>query len=130
MINGEYVKTDRPEYNWVWSPQGLIYMHMPDLWGLVQFSDKTIESGKVQFKKSEIDIIKWSLRQLYYKQRNYFFKNQKYSKSLKALKIKKSPISGVPWPPKVTLTPSGWEAYVKWNDKKVIIRRDGKVWVE
>ena len=130
VINGEYVKTDRPEYNWVWSPQGLIYMHMPDLWGLVQFSDKTIESGKVQFKNSEIDIIKWSLRQLYYKQRNYFFKNQKYSKSLKALKIKKSPISGVPWPPKVTLTPSGWEAYVKWNDKKVIIRRDGKVWVE
>ena len=46
VVNGEYVKTDRPEYNWVWSPQGLIYMHMPDLWGLVQFSDKTIEAGK------------------------------------------------------------------------------------
>lgn len=39
-----YVKrTDRdgapiPEDNWVWSPQGAINMHMPEMWGRVQFS--------------------------------------------------------------------------------------------
>ena len=27
----------RPEDNWVWSPQGLINMHVPDRWGYVQF---------------------------------------------------------------------------------------------
>jgi hypothetical protein len=27
----------RPEDNWVWSPQGLINMHVPDRWGYVRF---------------------------------------------------------------------------------------------
>lgn len=27
-----------PEYNWVWSPQGIINMHFPEYWGLLQFS--------------------------------------------------------------------------------------------
>jgi hypothetical protein len=27
----------RPEDNWVWSPQGLINMHVPDRWGYVEF---------------------------------------------------------------------------------------------
>ena len=46
------------------------------------------------------------------------------------LKLKKSPVKGVSWPPKITLTPSGWEAFVKWENKNIIIRRDGKVWVK
>ena len=28
---------NKPEDNWVWSPQGLINMHVPDRWGYVQF---------------------------------------------------------------------------------------------
>ena len=28
-----------PEDNWVWSPQGLINMHYPELWGFVEFID-------------------------------------------------------------------------------------------
>ena len=36
---GKYVKLpDRKEDNWVWSPQGLINMHVPDRWGYVRFS--------------------------------------------------------------------------------------------
>ena len=36
---GRYVKLpDRKEDNWVWSPQGLINMHVPDRWGYVRFS--------------------------------------------------------------------------------------------
>ena len=27
-----------PEDNWVWSPQGLVNMHYPEMWGVVQFS--------------------------------------------------------------------------------------------
>ena len=29
----------KPEHNWVWSPQGVINMHIPEKWGYVQFSD-------------------------------------------------------------------------------------------
>ncbi len=30
-----------PEYNWVWSPQGVIDMHQPETWGYLEFVDKT-----------------------------------------------------------------------------------------
>jgi hypothetical protein len=29
-----------PEMNWVWSPQGAINMHMPEMWGFVTFRDR------------------------------------------------------------------------------------------
>jgi len=36
---GRYVKVpDRPEHNWVWSPMGLIDMHVPRRWGLAEFA--------------------------------------------------------------------------------------------
>ena len=36
--NGKYVKIPKtPEDNWVWSPQGVVNMHIPDKWGYVQF---------------------------------------------------------------------------------------------
>jgi hypothetical protein len=33
--NGKYL----PEYNWVWSPQGVINMHVPENWGYLVFSE-------------------------------------------------------------------------------------------
>ena len=128
--DNKYVKTNTPEFNWVWSPQGLIYMHKPQFWGLVQFSNKAPGKEKVSFKDSEIDIIKWSLRQVYYRERNYFFRHNRYTASLKALNLMEKPVEGVPWPPEIILTPSGWEASVMWNSSMVIIRKDGKVWVQ
>jgi len=36
--NGKYAKpAGEKEDNWVWSPQGLIDMHVPDRWGFVRF---------------------------------------------------------------------------------------------
>jgi hypothetical protein len=37
--NGTYQKVpDRPEDNWVWSPQGVVDMHRPEMWGVLQFT--------------------------------------------------------------------------------------------
>ena len=130
IVDGKYVKTDSPEFNWVWSPQGLIYMHMPDLWGLVQFTGLAPGKNKVEFKDSELDQIKWALRQVYYRQRNYYFKNETYTAAVQSLSLVKAPAKDIPWPPKIVLTPSGWEAAVNWNGQQVIIRKDGKVWTE
>ena len=130
IIEDQYVKTDAPEHNWVWSPQGLIYMHMPELWGIVQFTQAPPEQGNVEFQESKIDQIKWALRQVYYGQRHYFFKNDRYTASLKELNLIKKPVEDVPWPPKIVLTPSGWEAVAQWTDRSILIRKDGKVWVE
>ena len=130
IVEEQYVKTDSPEFNWVWSPQGLIYMHMPDLWGLVQFTSASPEQGNVEFQESEIDLIKWALRQVYYRQRNHFFKMERYTASLKELNLLTTPVEGVSWPPEIVLTPSGWEAALRWDQSTVVIRTDGKVWVK
>ena len=47
-VNGGYRKarepvdwSDHPEDNWVWSPQGEIDMHLPEMWGVVRFVTET-----------------------------------------------------------------------------------------
>jgi len=38
IVDGRYEKVpDRPEDNWVWSPQGVVNMHLPEHWGYVEF---------------------------------------------------------------------------------------------
>ena len=40
IADGKYVRRDRktnPEDNWVWSPQGVINMHVPERWGYLTF---------------------------------------------------------------------------------------------
>ena len=127
--DGKYVKTDSPEFNWVWSPQGHIYMHFPHFWGLVQFSEKPPSIEKVEFVDDGLDKMRWALRQVYIRQRNYYFKNERYTASLKELNLKDRPIESVPWPPKIMVTPSGWEAELIREDRSMYIKKDGKVWV-
>ncbi|HMS56120.1 MAG TPA: carbohydrate-binding family 9-like protein [Fimbriimonadaceae bacterium] len=38
VVDGSYAKIpNRPEHNWVWTPQGVVDMHQPEMWGFVQF---------------------------------------------------------------------------------------------
>ena len=38
IVNGKYEKVPkRAEDNWVWSPQGVVNMHVPETWGVVHF---------------------------------------------------------------------------------------------
>jgi len=40
---GRYAKVPKtPEDNWVWSPQGVIDMHRPEMWGVVQFTRRPV----------------------------------------------------------------------------------------
>jgi hypothetical protein len=42
--DGKYCKIpNRPEHNWVWSPQGVVDMHQPERWGYVQFAERADE---------------------------------------------------------------------------------------
>lgn len=39
VVNGNYEKVPKmPEDNWVWSPQGVVNMHVPQRWGFVHFA--------------------------------------------------------------------------------------------
>jgi hypothetical protein len=38
---GQYKKIpNTPEHNWVWSPQGVIDMHQPEMWGYIEFVER------------------------------------------------------------------------------------------
>lgn len=129
IISSKYVKKDKPEFNWVWSPQGLISMHMPERWGLVRFTENR-KKEKIKFIDSDIDNARWAMRQVYYYQGNYFLENKKYSTSVDELGLAKSPVKNIDWDPQIFITPSGWEASISYKKNKIIIRKDGKVWTE
>jgi predicted esterase len=44
--NGVYQKIpNKPEDNWVWSPQGVVDMHRPEMWGVIQFTSRPASEG-------------------------------------------------------------------------------------
>ena len=53
-----------PEYNWVWSPQGVIAMHEPEKWGYVFFSGESAMS-ETNFEIPKDEHIKWYMYELY-----------------------------------------------------------------
>lgn len=83
--NGIYIKKSDsktgktlPEDNWVWSPQGVVNMHLPEMWGIVQFSESPPGSN-VSFSPSPDMKYEWVLRELYYRQRDFWKKHGEYS---------------------------------------------------
>lgn len=44
VVDGQYRKLKKPEDNWVWSPQGVVDMHRPERWGLLEFCDGPSQS--------------------------------------------------------------------------------------
>ena len=134
--NGKYTKkinpkTQKPfpEYNWVWSPQGVIAMHQPETWGFVQFSELTVGRGKTEFIQDPDEEYKWLLRQLYYQQRKY---KKKYGLYASQLDLLDTEIILKDYFVLVDLknTFSGYEITLSEPDIKEAwhIREDGKVW--
>lgn len=49
IIAGQYRKVAHTkEDNWVWSPQGVIDMHRPEMWGVVHFTETRKEKKKLK----------------------------------------------------------------------------------
>lgn len=90
-----------PEYNWVWSPQGLIAMHYPEMWGLVQFTDAIAGSEVVAFTPDPVDSARWALWGVYYAQRDYFMKYGAYTSDFAKLGLVSKSLQGFVWPPKL-----------------------------
>lgn len=90
VIDHKYVKridagaNKAVEYNWVWSPQGLIDMHYPERWGYAKFSTKK-PKGKSSFLLPEDEKLKNYLWLLYYKQKDFFAKENRYASDFEQL---------------------------------------------
>ncbi|MFW6226976.1 MAG: carbohydrate-binding family 9-like protein [Bacteroidota bacterium] len=76
-----------PEFNWVWSPQWAINMHMPEYWGYLIFSGHDPEREKTEFILPEQEKSRYLLRELYYLQQSYFERNGQYASSAKDLNL-------------------------------------------
>ncbi|HBB92712.1 MAG TPA: carbohydrate-binding family 9-like protein [Bacteroidales bacterium] len=118
-----------PEDNWVWSPQGRINMHMPEMWGYVQFSGLVSGSGTEDFKP-DIDLpVKWALRTIYYHQYEYFRQNQKYARNLAELGLTAASFPAGTGLPQMEATARSFEAWMngKKTDYPYSIREDGRL---
>ena len=119
-----------PEDNWVWSPQGLINMHYPELWGFVQFSDKIAGTDEDTFVFQQEEKTKWALRQIYYAERDYFEHNGKFTTNITELGLSRLDSDSFQGLPKIQCTTSLFEAMVTSLDgnDRWHISQDGRVW--
>ncbi|HOY84410.1 MAG TPA: carbohydrate-binding family 9-like protein [Candidatus Syntrophosphaera sp.] len=86
VAEGNYRKVAGiPEFNWVWSPQGLINMHYPERWGLVWFMDAPSPDRAWEPSLPEILPAEEYLRQVYYAQKQHLLDHGSYSISTSEL---------------------------------------------
>lgn len=115
-----------PEDNWVWSPMGLINMHLPDRWGIVQFSSVPVGTGTDSYLPNPDENVKRALRELYDAQRKYYAEEGHYASSLEALRSQ-SDLPELHFEVSATRfkisTPSLVDASQRWY-----ITEDGRIW--
>ncbi|MDY0018029.1 MAG: carbohydrate-binding family 9-like protein [Candidatus Delongbacteria bacterium] len=142
---GYVKKPDTPEHNWVWSPQGLIAMHYPEMWGNVRFIDRNSTFDPDNFGLEEEESAEmnaeWILRQLYYGMKYTKEKTGRHPRDLNNLyralnidNIREIYPDNFPYSePEMSLFGSYY--IIKMESRKteirnVLIREDGKVWKE
>ncbi len=117
-----------PEYNWVWSQQGLVNMHYPERWGYLQFSEIQAGEGFVEFEVKPDEDLKWNLRTLYYSQRNYAAENGSYTSNTDELY--KYGYEKDVYEPCILIKPFGYEAYLLSDNSQLlwVINNHGKIY--
>lgn len=125
--NGKYLKLKQPEHNWVWSPIGIIDMHLPERWGNMIFHENGKPIPAFSDQNDEIRKVAWNL---HYLERIYENNNKKYTADLKELtdNIYKIPKD---YSAEIVLNPftKGYEAEVinHSSQKKVILNENGEI---
>jgi len=97
------------EDNWVWSPQGIVNMHYPEMWGFVQFSSRPPRLVE-RFRPRTRDAARWALRRLYYNERAWYHDHGSYTADWGAVGFPGESIPGYAWPPVIRTTGNLLEA--------------------
>lgn len=113
IVGGRYEKIPgRPEHNWVWSPQGIIDMHRPEQWGIIEFSDSL--TGPARVKPDSSLAARAVLHRIYYAQLSHRAATGRWAESLEALIGRDVWLLrgglGLAGPPELVLTAEGWQA--------------------
>lgn len=115
------------EYNWVWSPTGVVNMHEPEKWGYVYFSSK--EAGeKDSFKIPQDEKIKWELYKLHRAQKIYYSSHKIFATSIDSLTISAIIVDHKTLKPTLENHSTGYNITVKspFSNKTLIVTEDGK----
>ena len=121
--NGKYL----PEYNWVWSPTGVINMHEPEKWAYVFFSSKD-PGDDSEFEIPKDEKIKWELYALYRSHLKYMETNNAPAGNVSSLTNKSIEVEGQPLEVLLKSHDLGWNLSVKspFSGKTLIVKEDGK----
>jgi len=130
VVGNRYAKvmdpaTDRPvpENNWVWSPQGLVNMHYPEMWGSVTFvSDQTSREDRIapsfQFA--------WHGMQVYYQQKRWHAHHGSFAASVELLDLP----GDWRWPGhELTATESSFEFSGPTDGGRLYVNQFGRCWL-
>lgn len=134
ITNGKYTrkKDDKgkflPEYNWVWSPIGVINMHEPEKWGYVYFPSKEVGS-KDTFSIPQDDKVKWELYSLYRAQKGYYNIYKSWATSIDSISKKPISVENKILKPVIENHSTGFNISIKspFSNKTLIIKEDGKI---
>jgi hypothetical protein len=120
-----------PEDNWVWTPQGLVAMHYPEMWGIVQFADTAGVNAGEMAARTVTERAAWELRRVYYAQREHRARTGRFADTPGELGVESPRDPGaIPWPPGIAATPGGFEAWLDLADGRSIrIDHEGRVTV-
>lgn len=115
------------EYNWVWSPMGVVNMHEPEKWGYVYFSSKQV-GGLDRFSIPQDEKIKWELYKIYRLQNAHFKEHKNYFTSIDSITNSTINVDGEILKPILENHSTGWNLSIKspFTNKILIVKEDGK----
>jgi len=130
IVDGRYDKIpDLPEDNWVWSPQGLVAMHYPEMWGQVLFVDTMPSDPAARLREApEAEAIRTAhcLMAVYHRQRQHRDSSGAFAATLEELgfapdnlPVAVDPAGG---PPRSVPLPHGWRLDMSAGDDQFLAR--------
>ncbi len=128
--NAYKVRENIPCDNWVWSPQGVVNMHCPEMWGYVQFT--TAKPGADAYRPDPTLEARRILFEIYTSQRDYRGKNKTWAATWKDLGLDFTGNRVLAAAPVLEKTPEGWIARITaklpdGTQRKMSIRQNAKV---
>ncbi|MGH7970032.1 MAG: carbohydrate-binding family 9-like protein, partial [Limisphaerales bacterium] len=113
---GSYQKVpNTPEDNWIWSPPGVIDMHRPEMWGLVQF---TGPSGGQENAVRPISgkAARDTALEVYYAERDFYKAHGRWAATLADLGLSPSEVPAGVEPPVLQATHDGYTCSVGFKE--------------
>jgi len=132
IVAGEYRKRRDPasgdelaEANWVWSPQGLVAMHYPEMWGFVRFLGAATESVPgADSATTTAERAAWELRRVYYAEREHRARTGRFTDDTGALGLAPPTDPALPWPPRIAASADQFDARLVREDGTLVARID------